>query len=459
MLPDFQWQHLLGYIQDSKVIPILGPDLLRVTHEGREILLDRLIAEKFCEVQRINIDQVATDAGLAAVVRHYRHQSTDAAVQRENFRWSTRTINTIAAQIIRDIEPPPALKQLAEIVDFKFFVSTTTDSLFAKALKQATVRSSHSISTVSYAPRKELSSKLPTADSNNHTVLFQLFGSISQIATDYVVTDEEMLEFAYSLHSAGGWVQQLLNRIRDNNLLLIGCNFPDWLTRFFLRNLSREALGAPRNRGELIVPEPLDRNLVIFLKDSSVQLVSANGAADFVAELYKRWSVLPRKETVPSPASGNQSNNSVFLSFATEDREKVIKIRNLLTENNIQALMEDLQPGCPLSAKLRDQIEQCRVFLPFISSTTINIPDAWFRYEWTVAIERSKYYSQSCRYLQPVVLDNTPHDCAGIPKEFRSVLMHKCPDGEAGDDFVQSIRQTIADEQCGSQRVVNERSA
>lgn len=40
------WDDLLEYIDESRVVPVMGADLLRVEHEGRRVCLDLLIAQR-----------------------------------------------------------------------------------------------------------------------------------------------------------------------------------------------------------------------------------------------------------------------------------------------------------------------------------------------------------------------------------------------------------------------------
>jgi hypothetical protein len=64
--------------------------------------------------------------------------------------------------------------------------------------------------------------------------VYHLFGKLSS-QPDYVITDEDLLEFLYHMQSKTVAAEHLFDALRDNHLLFIGCSFPDWLSRFLLR--------------------------------------------------------------------------------------------------------------------------------------------------------------------------------------------------------------------------------
>ena len=52
---------------------------------------------------------------------------------------------------------------------------------------------------------------------------------------DYVITEEDTLEFFTSMQAESKRPNVLLDELKSSHLLLIGNTFPDWLTRFFIR--------------------------------------------------------------------------------------------------------------------------------------------------------------------------------------------------------------------------------
>ena len=57
-------EDLLLNIEEGRVVPIVGPELLVVEHEGRELLLYRFLAERLAERLRIPVDSLPPDFSL-----------------------------------------------------------------------------------------------------------------------------------------------------------------------------------------------------------------------------------------------------------------------------------------------------------------------------------------------------------------------------------------------------------
>ena len=76
--------------------------------------------------------------------------------------------------------------------------------------------------------------------------LLYLFGK-SRPTPLYSIHDEDVLEYAHNVIARGSHAPtSFLGALQDRNLLLIGCNFPDWLSRFMLRATRKGRLAEPR---------------------------------------------------------------------------------------------------------------------------------------------------------------------------------------------------------------------
>src|SRR5262249_24370398 len=149
---------------------------------------------------------------------------------------------------------------------------------------------------------------------------FYLFGK-ADVSPFYAIHDEDALEFPYTMQ-AGNGPERMVSQLRSRNLLLIGCDFADWLSRFFLRLSSSERLSSDqRTKKEFFVGHETseDHYFTVFLErfshDSRCYPVDAR---TFVAELYHRWSARnPAPDgklvSLPRPAG------SIFISYSSDD--------------------------------------------------------------------------------------------------------------------------------------------
>src|SRR3954467_12531557 len=103
---DDVWEDLLNYIEEKRVIPIVGPELLKVQTETGPRLLVEWLAEKLAARLNVDIAPLAqplllNDGVCASLANHGR---------REEAYTRLRTIMREAA-----FAPPLPLRQLAEI--------------------------------------------------------------------------------------------------------------------------------------------------------------------------------------------------------------------------------------------------------------------------------------------------------------------------------------------------------
>ena len=124
---DDAWEDLLNFIEEKRVIPIVGPELTVVqTDAGAENLytwLARALAA------RLGMPTTGAHGPVTlndVIVRHLANRG-----RREDLYTRIRTIMREATFV-----PSPALLKLAEITDFDLYVSTTFDSLLEDALNR-----------------------------------------------------------------------------------------------------------------------------------------------------------------------------------------------------------------------------------------------------------------------------------------------------------------------------------
>src|SRR6476660_7796025 len=274
------WDDLLNYIEERRVIPSIGPDLLRVqTDRGLRPLYEWL-AEKLAARLSVDVDGLPQPLTLNDVMCSFLGQHG----RREEAYTRLRSI-------LREVqfEPPLALRQLAQITDFDLFVTTTFDPLLEQALNRERHHGQPSTEVIAYAPNRVVD--LPAERGQlQRTVLYHLLGRLSASPT-YVVSDEDMLEFICALQSEHLTPEKLFHELEHNHLLLIGGDFSNWLVRLFLRMAKRRRLSDPRDVGEVIADDHTgdDERLVTFLQRVSVRTRVYAGAEAFVAELHDRW--------------------------------------------------------------------------------------------------------------------------------------------------------------------------
>jgi hypothetical protein len=218
----------------------------------------------------------------------------------------------------------------------------------------------------------------------------------------------------------------------------------------------RRRLSDPRDVGEIVADSQSaqDGRLMTFLQQVSVRTRVYAGAEKFVAELHERWTrrhgwresdtsapFAPESVRVLPPAR-EMPENAVFISYAREDLPAVQRLKAGLDAAGITTWfdMERLESGDDYDRKIRQNIARCAFFVPIVSANTQRRHEAYFRREWSYAVDRSRNIAEGAVFIVPVCIDNTPEAEALVPEKFRSLHIARTPGGEPGPEFLRRLQ-------------------
>ncbi len=438
------WEDLLSYIQERRVIPIVGPELLRVTTERGPQLLLEWAAEKLAARLGVHSSDLPERYTLNDVVCLF----LAARGRREEAYVRLRSILKDAP-----FDPPPALRQLAAISSFDLFVTTNFDSLLESAINLERFGGASATDVLSYAPNRVVD--LPTErDRLARPMVYHLFGKLSASPT-YVISDEDLLEYVCALQNESLVPERLFHELQHNHLLVIGSNFSNWLARLFLRMAKRRRLSDPREVGEIIADDGVagDERLVTFLQQVSVRTRIYSGAERFVQELYERWqrrqqattanAAAPAGFSAPRflPPAREMPDHAVFISYAREDLPAVQRIEAALAAAGITTWfdVDRLEVGDDYDRKIQRNINRCSYFIPVISATTQRRLEGYFRREWSYALDRARNMADGALFILPVSLDGTNPAEAHVPERFKALHFTALPGGQVTPEFAQRL--------------------
>jgi len=445
-LDDDAWDDLLNFIEERRVIPILGPELLTVETETGPRLLYDWIAEKLAAKLSVDTAQLPQPYTLNDVVCWFLSS-----------RGRREEAYTRLRSILRDANfaPPLALRRLAQITDFNLFVTTTFDPLLEQAINAERFGGAQSTEVIAYAPNRvaDLGSE---REHFQRPVVYHLLGRLSASPT-YVISDEDTLEFICALQSEHLTPERLFHELEHNHLLFIGSSFTNWLARLFLRMAKRRRLSDPRDVGEVLADNHSgkDGRLMAFLQQVSVRTRIYSGAENFVAELHRRWLIRSKPgEVIPLhaapqrflPPEHEMPDNAVFISYAREDLPAVQKLKAGFDAAGIKTWfdLDRLEGGDDYDRKIQRNIARCSFFIPIVSATTQRRLEGFFRREWSYAIDRTRNIADGALFILPVCIDDTNSGEAQVPDKFRSVHFTKLLGGEVSPEFAQRIRDLLS---------------
>ncbi|MDH5286982.1 MAG: TIR domain-containing protein [Betaproteobacteria bacterium] len=440
-LDDDAWDDLLSFIEERRVIPIIGPELLEVETPAGPRLLYEWVAERLAEKLGVDASQLRQPLTLNDVICLY----LAARGRREEAYARIRAILRDA-----DFAPPTALRQLAAITDFDLYVTTTFDPLLERALNDVRFAGAQSTEVVAYSPNRV--ADIPSERERlQRPVVYHLLGRLSASPT-YVVSDEDTLEFICALQSEHLTPEKLFHELEHNHLLFIGSSFTNWLARLFLRMAKRRRLSDPRDVGEVLADSHsgADTRLMGFLQQVSVRTRVYSGAQKFVDELHRRWTTrrgpgevialgaAPRRFL---PPEREMPDNAVFVSYARDDLPAVQRLKAGLDAAGITAWfdMERLEGGDDYDRKIQRNIARCSYFVPVVSATTQRRLEGYFRREWSYAVDRTRNMADEAVFILPVCIDDTDASTASVPDKFKSVHFTRLPGGEVTPEFAKRL--------------------
>jgi TIR domain len=439
-----QWSKLLQSIAKGVVIPIVGRDLLRIEIDGRQQLLYEYLAAKLAAELDVECNASASiDQVVAAYLNASRRNS------RDDVNVKTFEILNQVRDARGEIPIPEPFRKLATITPLRLFISTTVDSLLARAL------GSPPDHIFAYAPNSAVADIPRDYTRSPHRVVFHLFGRISGIP-DSALIDEETLEFIWKLHeeSLSGRLANLFDELRTKRVLLIGNAHPDWLARFFVRLSRRERLYSGNEAREFVADEVVveDAHLRDFLENFSPQTKSFGVAnpIEFVDQLAEKWDAFPEKPggsddksaVLPSRAS---KPPAIFVSYASQDFPAVERLQSKLGNAGLDVWFDRARLGSGDSwwPVIEQNIAACDVFVPVISANTNKRDEGIFIREWNRALERLRDMDRStARLIHPVIVDDTAENAVAF-SGFREFHYTRAIGGEPNDDFIKTLTDIV----------------
>lgn len=440
---------VLMFVEDGRVVPIIGEELLRVRQDGVEIPLYHYVAKRLAERLEIPPEKLPADPDLNAVVCcHIAAGGLKDDVYPK--------IRVIMREAEARFDPPEPLLQLAGIDRFSLFVVLTFDSLMAAAIDRVRFQGERRTQELAYS--LSVPADLPAPHAELRTpIVYHLLGKVSS-EPDYVVSEEDTLEFVHHMQSKGrGAARLVFDALRDNHLLFLGCTFPDWLERFLIRIPRLQRLSHTRTRRELLVGNLAERDadLVVFLRHFSKETkIISFPAGEFVAQLAARYrqgdGAGEGRQGAGAAGFGKaghgesdaMEDGAFFLSYASEDLSAVRRLHDFLENDaGVPAWFDKhrLEVGDDWERQLRRNIRKCSYFVPVISAAAARRRDGIYRKEWAWANDRAAEVDEDMPFILPVAIDDTPENSQGIPEYFGRKHWTRVPGGEGDEGFRRRI--------------------
>ena len=448
-----RWKRLLDKIHEGNVVPILGSRLL-VSANGQTSFQTE-VAQRL--LSNHGMEGEGGDLSLFREVSEVVAKLKQTVPLPDLYDEVSEAIYGVTQDA--GFAVPPPIVQLAQIADFRLFVTLTPDDLLARTLKTRCA-----VNEVIHSPNLPTSEVKDLArdwkERQGEVNLLYTFGKASMAPT-FAIHDEDVLEYAHNLIADGRKILSVfLGELQQRSLLLIGCNFPEWLSRFFLRATSQKRLSEHARRSWLIEQLRPEESFTCFLSSYSTntEVLSDLPPAEFVAELHRRWMhEQGAAEQQPlHPANESPSPKAMFfISYSRQtDRARAETLYQALrslgvAEGEIWFDRNSIEPGQDFQRRIIDGINGCRYMLPLLSQSADSRQEAFVFTEWGRAEQRRERMNRE--FILPIIVDGDfkpdlySFESVRIWRDEKHLDFAHAPDGVPDKRLESKLRMLVRD--------------
>lgn len=423
------WDELLDMISDRVLTPVLGKEMYQFSDKGELHSIDSHVSKLLFEQNKITGQEATSLTQAVDFLEYEKNQKTMEVI---------RKLKSIMKEM--STADFPLLNEFLKIKDLGYFVNT---AVYNHVLEEKIEKSrDKKVESINFSLRDG-----PVKDSVDpekiiEPFVFNVFGSLLN-TIDPALTEEDMLEYIGFFKEKISGATNIVNALKNKNLLFLGCEFPEWMMRFSLRLLSSEPMHEWGNSRSIYIinnKSEYRENLYKAMKNYNIITYEGN-TYEFIQELTKRW-----KQKNPNA----EKNKIVFLSYTRADTEAVENIKKGIEQiGNITCWYDkrELEPGDDWREKIVVNIRKADLFIPLISVNSLEHQDGYVQKEWSQGVNEwvfRNHDKKDGKYLIPVVIDDSRLYSEKITSFFDSKInITKVVQGNPDTEFLNDIKKIL----------------
>lgn len=425
---DRNWTLLLEAIQERKVVLIVGDNLFHMASSQETNVKDYLLNslnDKFAQNQ-IRAENL-TELNEYIIDYNYLNRR----------KGDITNIYYEINQILKssDITCHPSLKQLVKSGYFPLILSTSIIPGVGNILG---IDSSY---VYSYRKTECSDINVEMLDPSFPT-LYHLFGKASALAKSYMVTEDDLLDYMHYWHDSKTRPTNISNYLAGKYILVLGCDYPNWLFRFFWHSIKNFDISSSATEYTGIVSvesENDDKDLRNFLY--RIQTDVCQDASSFLGELVLKLNELDHVDEKENDSDVHQDDIDFFISYASEDLNIADNIAQVFKEYGAENVWFDkkrLRAGNDYDRVIKKSIMKAKRFVPILSQNTLVAEGRYFRKEWCLA-EDARMINYPKEYIVPIIIDDCDVYSDAFPETFaKAHCIHV-----SSPEFKLSIKELI----------------
>lgn len=276
---------------------------------------------------------------------------------------------------------------------------------------------------------------IPALDNLKIPTLYYIMGKANNLGKKYVLSDKDMLDFSRSWLSETDNVSKvkpanLSNALSNKFLLVLGCDYSDWLFRFIwfaMKDSKIKRSEDERKIGLLTINDSANEDFIDFMTRSNT-LTQTMPTNDFIKELCKRIALREKQlgqELSQLKFDKPLSGTDVFISYSRADKTLAELLYSILTEMGLNVWYDkkNLGVGAEFWKDIRYAIRTTTLFVPILTNSIKEqyYEEHVYRDEWKEAIIRKQRLG-NVAYICPLCTDDFDFEdrYSDIPEELKS---------------------------------------
>ncbi|MFM9962819.1 MAG: toll/interleukin-1 receptor domain-containing protein [Planctomycetaceae bacterium] len=437
-LEDREWKNLLRDVHHGQVLPVIGADLVTVVdpRSGATVSLQSFLAPRLAKA--LGLPEEQSWSSINRVACAYMENGHPRKHVYDELRELLEKYG--------DLQPNDALLKLASITDFDLFISGTFDRHLAHALAKLRPEFDPSESVWRFHPNRPIDIPDPVPS----TAVYHIMGDF-ETYPDFAVWEEDYMEFICGLIENSDTMERLFRVLKSRYLLLLGAPSTDWIVRFFLR-VARQTRLSDRRDGvsEYLADacENLEAPLIFFFNQMipATRVIDGN-PTEFVAELARQWHVrygdCNSNDDFLSRLPDQMPKDSVFVSYAHEDRTQAVEIARALHKAGIPVWLDQarLAAGDNFETSLEAAVRvHAAFFISVVSSHTESNPNRYVHRErqWAATVHVDGFV-----FYVPIIISEEIQQPQLEPACFRNIHFERTVGRDVPLRFVHRVRELM----------------
>lgn len=380
-LEERQWETLFEQIVRGNVIPVIGPDFVRVNDKtSTQFLID--VISKYCQIGEGQF------SSFSQLINDNRYQTSELNQYSDIYASLTDLINDNPKFFCQEPENALLYKFLS-VPYFTFVITTTFDPVVENMMRKI---HGERLRVMCFRNDASRNDDLINGEDMRRPTLFYMFGKAERKEHSFVVTDEDLLQFSQTWlrpNDSGCKAKPAMisNLLANRYLFVVGQDYQDWLFRFFWYAMKNENFG--KKMSGMLSLKQEDKKLVEFLSRGNAFTRIEPDQEKFVNKVVEGIETYEQNNNVTRDVVP-EAGTDVFISYSRGDNElvdvlyKVMKSKGL----NVWYDHDSLHKGLDFMKQIENAIKNSTFFVPVLTPTILAQAheEHPYRQEWRFAV-------------------------------------------------------------------------